>query len=128
MVPESEAISIAFPSRSRHLNRHIYIYIPTFQFTLLPLSQHPHNPILPKMAARSPRTPSHSRNPSAASHIDLATFTPKSAAAHRMSHTSTLQSASISPRTFFESLLDDHQLILAGVVSSLTLLVAQSSC
>ncbi|OWZ38491.1 hypothetical protein C356_04283 [Cryptococcus neoformans c45] len=73
------------------------------------------------MAARSPRTPSHSRNPSTASHIDLATFTPKSAAARRMSATSTLQSASISPRTFFECVLDAHQLILAGVVSSLML-------
>nr|ODN92175.1 hypothetical protein L204_05267 [Cryptococcus depauperatus CBS 7855] len=67
--------------------------------------------------------PSHSRNPSSASIITPAAVKPKSATARRMSHTSTLQSASIFPKTFLGSILDNQQTVLAGIVCSLMLQV-----
>ncbi|ODN77390.1 hypothetical protein L202_04574 [Cryptococcus amylolentus CBS 6039] len=68
-------------------------------------------------------TPSrHGRNLSTASAASITSFvTPRSEAAQRMSKTSTIQSTSISPKSYLESVLDHDQLAMAGVVSSLML-------
>ncbi|WVQ75689.1 hypothetical protein IAR50_005319 [Cryptococcus sp. DSM 104548] len=74
----------------------------------------------PKTPATTPSR--HSRNLSTASATSITSFvTPKSEAAQRMSKTSTIQSTSISPKSYVESVLDHDQIIMAGVVSSLML-------
>ncbi|OCF77532.1 hypothetical protein I204_01520 [Kwoniella mangroviensis CBS 8886] len=79
----------------------------------------PQPPSTPKSNRPTITTPHRRTN--SASHASPIDFKPKSPAARRMSMTSTSQSASLTPQTLAQRIVENEQLMLVGLVSSLML-------